>query len=485
MKYIIKKMFFPYYNLLFLLFFNKNALSEPFLRCLKDQNSINYYKLPFGIYGFPNNEELKSISPEKLLYKLSKIKIKTNITIGSNKQKLPTDISFEHYTLYVSSDKCKEKNIIKFNQDKSTTFINQNKINGYNFNQVCIKCNISQDYFYIDNNNDKVQLSFVLGSLLKEEYEDVSAEIGLKPTKSKYDPSVNHILTQLKIKNLISGRMFMLHFYKKNNFDGELILGGYTDNYYKNNDKLKYFYISAENGNIEEWEFLLENAYYGKKYISQNNKVIISLKDMFIHTPYYMKKIIENEYFNEYVNKSICMLVNLNSTSSYFYVCDDVIDINKMNNFIFYPQNLNEPIEIIFTPKDLFYKFNDNKYIFLMEFNEHNNEWVFNLPFVMKYQPIFDMENKLISIYNNIDSINDIDFFRNEKTENTEINDINNNKNNNAHKLIAFVLLFFLLLILIIIIKNIRKSIRKKNVKDKKDTKYLEFRDMSHYSDES
>jgi len=156
-----------------------------------------------------------------------------------------------------------------------------------------------------------------------------------------------------------------------------------------------------------------------------------------------------------------------------------------MKNFTFYPQNLNEPIEITFTPKDLFYKLNDNKYLFLMEFNEHNNEWIFSLTFIMKYQPIFDMENKLISIYDNIDFINDIDFLKNEKTENNELNNIKNNKKNSTNKLILFVLLFFLLLMLIIIIKNMIKCFRKKKVKDKKETKYLEFRDMSYYSDES
>ena len=60
-----------------------------------------------------------------------------------------------------------------------------------------------------------------------------------------------------------------------------------------------------------------------------------------------MKSILDNDFFRELTEKKFCELINLNNTSTYFYVCDDTIDINKMKNFSFFPTNLNEPIEFI------------------------------------------------------------------------------------------------------------------------------------------
>lgn len=485
MKKIFKRKLLLFIIIFLHSFFIKSAFSKSSIRILKDNIFINYFKLPFEISGLPTKEELITISPKNLIYKLSKVRIKTNLTIGSNKQILPTDISLDHFQLYVSGNKCKEKNLIIFNQDKSKSFIDLNKIDSYNFNQNCLKCNISKDYFYFENNiniNNKIQLSFVLGSLLKEEFKDISAEIGFKPNKDKNEPSINNFLTQLKFQKSISNRNFMLNFFKNKEsiIDGQLIIGGFSDKYYQNSEKLKYFYISAENRNIEGWEFLLENAYYGKKYISRDNKVIISTKDMFIHPPFYMKKFLDIEFFNEYVNKSLCQLYNLENTSSYFYECDDRININKMKNFVFYPQNLNDPAEIVFSPEDLFYKFNNNKYLFLMEFNDNASNWIFCLLFIMKYQPIFDIDNKIISILNNIDE----DFLYNKRSQKNKLNANERNINYKKEILISF-LIIALLLTIFILLKIMTKYYKKRNPKEIKESQYLEFRDMSNYYKDS
>ena len=115
-----------------------------------------------------------------------------------------------------------------------------------------------------------------------------------------------------------------------------------------------------------------------------------------------MKKILDENFFKKFCEQKICDLINLNKTSTYFYVCDDNVDISEMKNFSFFPTNLNEPIEFILTPKDLFYKFGKNKLLYIVGFNYDIDYWKFNLPFIMKYQPIFDLDNKIISIYNDL-----------------------------------------------------------------------------------
>ena len=133
MKYIYNLNFFTFY---FLLLFSSNCIP-----------SHTFLKLPINIIDLPSKDELSSINAENLLIKLSNTKIQTQITLGSNKQILPCDISFEHYPVYVSSILC-EENIIKFNHAISKTFVNYDKIYGYNLNQNCLRCNISKDNFY-------------------------------------------------------------------------------------------------------------------------------------------------------------------------------------------------------------------------------------------------------------------------------------------------------------------------------------------------
>ena len=142
-----------------------------------------------------------------------------------------------------------------------------------------MRCNISKDNFYFnnDNINEGVPLFFIFGSILQTEFKTVSAEIGFKPTKSKKDPGVLNLLLQLKKSNLISNKNFFFHLNTNEN-KGDLLLGAYNEKFFQNSKKFKYFYVSAENGNIENWEFLLDNAYYGKKYIGEKNKVVLSLK---------------------------------------------------------------------------------------------------------------------------------------------------------------------------------------------------------------
>lgn len=459
-----------------------------FLFTSKSVLSINYVRLPLKIIDFPSKEELSIINAQSLLVKLSRTRFQTNIIIGSNKQVLPCDISFEHYPLYVSSKLC-EENIIKYNQDMSSSFINYDKIDGNNLNQNCLKCNTTKDVFYFNNDNNAVPLLFVLGSMLQSEFKSISAEIGFRPTKPKTDPSVLNILLQLKKANLISTKNFFFHLDTNQN-KGDLFLGAYNDKFFQNSEKFKYFYVSAANGNIEYWEFLLDNAYYGQKYIGEKNKVVFSLKQCFIYVPYYMKKILDNDFFKALYDKKKCDLINLDKTSTFFYVCDDNIDIYQMKDFRFFPTNLYEPIEFVLSPKDLFIHFGNNKLLYIIGFNYDIDYWKFNLPFIMKYQPIFDIENKIISIYNDINLFN----------ENDLINSINNNSQNTnkeikekegkkyTNNILFFILSLFLIFILIIIVRKaffcIKMGKQKEKEKENREGQLLEFQYMNYDNNE-
>ena len=152
-----------------------------------------------------------------------------------------------------------------------------------------------------------------------------------------------------------------------------------------------------------------------------------------------------------------CDIINLNNTSTYFYICDDTIDIYKMKKFSFFPNSLNEPIEFILSPEDLFFKFGKNKPLYIIGFNYDIDYWKFNLPFIMKYQPIFDIENKIITIYNDLNLFNESDFNIDTNTKNTnnELKGGKTKRETNFFKIISiFIYCLFLKLIKFITTKK-------------------------------
>ena len=161
-----------------------------------------------------------------------------------------------------------------------------------------------------------------------------------------------------------------------------------------------------------------------------------------------------------------------------------------MRNFYFFPYNLNEPIEFVLSPKDLFLKFGRNKLLYIIGFNYDFDYWHFNLPFIMKFQPIFDTENKIIAFYNDLNLFNESDFTND---ENTNINsDINNNNEKNEKGagyyakfvFIIILLLFLIITIFVLVRKALFKNYNKNKPEESRESQLLEFQDMSKENNE-
>ena len=156
-----------------------------------------------------------------------------------------------------------------------------------------------------------------------------------------------------------------------------------------------------------------------------------------------------------------------------------------MRNFYFFPYNLNEPIEFVLSPKDLFLKFGKNKLLYIIGFNYDFDYWHFNLPFIMKYQPIFDIENKIIAFYNDLNLFNESDFNKDENKNSKS--DINNNNEKNekgagyyAKVVFIIILLLFLIITIFILVRRILfKNYNRNNPGESRESQLLEFQDLS------
>ena len=124
-------------------------------------------------------------------------------------------------------------------------------------------------------------------------------------------------------------------------------------------------------------------------------------------------------------------------------------------------------------------KFGKNKLLYILGFNYDIDYWKFNLPFILKYQPIFDLDNKIITIYNDLNLFNESDFFMNTNTNtNGKIKEEEKGRNNLLTIIFYIVLSIFLIFIGFIITRKVLFYYRQQKPKEHRDT-LLEFKDMS------
>ena len=147
------------------------------------QNKVLY--LPFR----KEIPDLSNLSPDNIIYKgLQYNKIKTEISVGTEPQKIPVIIDLYHYDFFITGEKG-NNNItsIFFKQSKSTTFNEYGTISifgdrGFNIGYK------SSDYFYLNNDiKKKYNISFILA---KDPDDGISGMIGLKLKENDEDEEI-------------------------------------------------------------------------------------------------------------------------------------------------------------------------------------------------------------------------------------------------------------------------------------------------------
>ena len=429
-----------------------------FLICnsFEQTNNSNFYILPLTIEGHPYKTNKNEKTSEEIIVSLLNIKHKTtNLFAGTPKLYLPFELSFDTFSLYMSSDKVNnnQTNIEKYYYSNSTTYIeisNEENIN----NQKCNLCLFAKEKFTILENNkikEFLDIYFVMGNELRRPYNNVSASIGLKPMKTTTDKFDDNLIIQLRQKKYLNEYSFRIRYSDKKNNDifnyGELIIGSYPHQYIPkiyNENNFKYFYIGSNNSNIEEWEFSPKQIYYGSNKLNNPYRIVFNIDSIFIKASVGLYNIIKPT-FDELINKGQCKTFTYRENNFLFYICNEDTNITKIDDLIFYPDNSLDNINITFTANDLFYKYKDNdgnnKLLFLICFNSLYSSWEIGNIFIKKYQPVFDFDKKLIGFYDEIYSDKEDEY----KKQNSD--DDNENSSNLVGILISVVIIVSLLFI--------------------------------------
>jgi len=378
----------------------------------------------------------KTVNPSKLIQdnyitELINNKIYIEMKIGTPEQKIPVLLKLNQIPFFITSSSY-NKNIIKFNSSKSDTYIqNSDKdyiSNDYDYNHAFLGEDIISIESISNQNSFLNRTQFYLATNLTENNENNSGEIGLNIINKIYISFIN----QLKKKKKIDDYIFSLRYLTEN--EGEFHLGNYyhfyDDNY--NESDFKSFEIGTLHSRfLDNWEI-----YFNQIILSSGNltygDALLSYEFGFIYGTEHYHILIKEIFFDNYGNNCKKTIFGKNE---FYYICDKNINLEKFPDLIFVKDNIN----FTFTKNELWKEF-ENKYYFLVIFCEQQKtNWIFGKIFFKKYIIFFNLDQKIIGFYPNLNQ-------QNSKSK-------NNIKNSNLISyLLPWILVILLLIILIIVI---------------------------------
>ena len=349
-------------------------------------NKCVYIKLPFKKYT--NYKEGTNYFDY-----LEKNDIFTILEIGTPIQKIPVFFDFESYPFYIS-------NLLlngTYNENKSSTF----KYKGSKKETQFYGEIISQGYEVMDKiklydvkekNIEINNFSYILPTKLSnnKNINFKTSIIGLKIIESIYLQK-NGFIHQLKQNEMIDSYSWTIKYLNEN--EGEIIIGGYPHEYDKNYDEKYFKNTKAEiRYSVICWDLLFDSIISNNIEI-ENRHVELDINFGLVRGVSFYQKIIEEKFFNM---KKKCN--KLNNTNYVFYTCDSKEKISDFPILQLNHKELNYTFELNYN--DLFI-LKDNKLYFLIGFNKRSSyDWTFGIPFLKKYQLIFDQEREIIGIYN-------------------------------------------------------------------------------------
>lgn len=439
----------------------------------------------------------------------------SSLYIGDKDFRFLVRISTDNNTFSLSEDECKRKSVDNaqnylvmtkntYKLHKSSSYKNISKFNNSytNYKDGGI---ISEIFSFYNTtklkfqpmsyeNYDKVldtRIQIDDMNIIIEEFTEnnLCALIGLgKPDINSKD-GVNFI-NELKRIEAINDYSYTYKFITSSS--AQLIIGGLPHEYYNNSKFYKqyqYFKVNSltHNDNNLPWSISFNKIFLEKKdkeiFNIQNNvkSYILPHLGFIIGTTQYKKIIMEN-YFNSLINEGICKLEKTNNINIHLFdlknenfeifTCDanKIKDIHKSSfPFIKFQQN-DYGFIFNFSFYFLFVEFKET-YYFLIIFPEEtyiNNDWYLGIPFLRRYQFIFNYDSKTIGFYNeNIKEKNE--------TNITDSNPDLNSNNNSYIRIIIEVSIGVLLIALIFVAFIVGRKLnnqRKKRANELMDDNY-------------
>ena len=452
-----------YFFFLFIL-----LIKESFL-----ENKIVKFKFeiyPINIAGIESLKSFISYWPSSLnrialndyIFRLFTDNFYFNLTLGTPPQIIPTIWNMHQYSFKLYNN--------SINKNNSSTFKNISEVFRYNFDESSNAIFCEEIFSFKDENNNSFSniMSFMNLDVKEKNYGFVGLELPDYP-----EDGLLTFIRSLKKYNIINKYIFFIYYNSNQNinditnYNGYLYFGEYPHNIKEFNNKFSennfYEIKSSYRSRLVFWDISFDNIYFGDKYYFLQSKQAEICGDMrlSIGTDEY-KDFISKNFFDKYVNNSICHLKTiLNETDYMYYEClnnKELFDITTFPSLNFELRELN--FNFSFGFEDLFFE-HDNYIYFGIVFDKYyklkySQRWKLGSILFKKYLLTFNQDTKMIGIYKNIIKKNKYDFFKDKSTN--EIKNKNSNKSNYKNwvfiKIVIIICMLFVFVFLGIALKK-------------------------------
>ena len=393
----------------------------------------NYILINLKKFENENNSINNEYTPSSLIKNLYN-QYYTILNVGNPPQKTEAQISIEDVGLIMKEDICltsyyydKSKSLSlyqthiydKDNYSKETVIVNET-IDFQKFNSETNDVSVITipDYSFIYNKTNNTREEGEEEKIEKEKSGKACIILGLKLFCKRNILFCKSIPSFLKERKYINTYSFNFLFNnieeKENEYDASIIIGENPHEYNKEKYNENNYITTKALEWIQEPKWILEfqNYYYdnnGSKIFFKTNSLKNSIKGLFmfnldiiIGVKSYLDSIKKN-YFNNYEKECSINIVNNNYT---VITCDKNFNTNDFPTLFFFHNEYNFTFEL--TDKDLFQIKGDKKF-FLIVFDKNSNyPWKFGKLFMKKYFFNFEVDQKLIGFYNNLNNTNSI-----------------------------------------------------------------------------
>ena len=310
-----------------------------------------------------------------------------------------TNLYFNRFTIENNDLLC------NYNTSKSTTFYESN---GY-YKIYGIKTLISyaKESFKIftDLNLSKyniTKLNFV--NTINHNISNICGNIGL--TYLHPESSAYNLIGQLHSIFDLNEYSFLFQYNSPNSDEGIFIFGNmphiFSPDKYKIEDLNIYYSTKMIEPTLNFNEIKIEGYKFGENYDELEIKINPDIEGL--EFPEFYFQIIEEVFFQEYYNKSICHIEKCNRLYGVIQ-CDEGDQKFSDKNIKSFPKiefnkNKNSNLTISFNGEDLFYK-KDKKYFFKIVENVLEDYFVFGRILLKKYTTVLNPDKRQIYFYIN------------------------------------------------------------------------------------
>ena len=166
-------------------------------------NIKNYIIIPFET----QEDKIQSLSHNSIMSTLFPNKIETKINVGTPYQEIPLRIKLLRYPISISSKSINFYKMIKFDEEKSSTYKSidlRPNYYGYQDFQLAKK---SKENFYLNEKITLKNLTFFLATYELDNYKE-SGVLGLRIPDNDYRTLDVNFIKQLKERDLINSYYF-------------------------------------------------------------------------------------------------------------------------------------------------------------------------------------------------------------------------------------------------------------------------------------